>query len=280
MMLVHSEFELASKDGLRLFGQNWAPEGDVRAVACLVHGLGEHSGRYAHVAQALADGGFALMAVDWRGHGRSEGQRGHAAHYEAILDDIECLLQAAAGRHPGQERFLYGHSLGGGLVLNYVLRRRPALAGVIATGPALRPGFQPPRWKVAFGRATCRLLPALPLSNELDVQAISHDPAIVQAYRADPLNHYRVSVRLGIDILDSGEWALAHAADFPLPLLLMHGSRDRITSAPASRLFAERVGGACTLRIWDGCYHELHNEPEQAAVLACLVEWLSARTTR
>jgi alpha-beta hydrolase superfamily lysophospholipase len=245
-----------------------------------VHGLGDHSGRYGHVAQHLCEAGFALLALDLRGHGRSEGQRGHSPRFEALLDDIDCLLDEAATRWPGRPVCLYGHSLGGSLVLNYVLRRRPALAGVVATSPGLRPGFQPPAWKVGFGRIMYVAWPSLSLSNELDIEGLSRDPEVVRAYREDTWVHDRLSVRLGIDILETGEWALAHAAELHLPLLLMHGDADRLTSASASREFAARAGEGCTLKIWSGGYHELHNEPERAEVLTYLSDWLSAATTR
>jgi acylglycerol lipase len=273
------EFSWRTPDGLRLFAQGWEPEGPSRAAVCLVHGGGEHSGRYAHVAAALTDASFALLTFDLRGHGRSEGPRGHAPSFDVLLDDIGHLLAEAEERFPGQPRFLYGHSLGGSLVLNYVLRRRPALAGVVATSPFLRPAFTPPAWKVALGRVMRRLWPTLSMYNEVDARAISRDPEVVRRAIADPLNHSRISARAGIDILEAGEWAIAHAAGFPLPLLIMHGSADALASVEASRQFAARVPGDCTFKLWEGLYHETHNEPEKQDVLAFVVDWLRAHTS-
>ena len=137
----HIDTNWTSADGLPLVGRCWEPAGEPRAVVCLVHGLGEHSGRYAHVAAALNDAGYAVLACDKRGHGRSGGKRGHTPSYEALMTDIDLLLAQAEQRFPGKPRFLYGHSLGGNEVLNYALRRKPDLAGVVATSPGLRTAF-------------------------------------------------------------------------------------------------------------------------------------------
>jgi acylglycerol lipase len=274
----HQELGWQAADGLPLFAQEWRPEAGAQAVVCLVHGLGEHSGRYAHLAAALAPAGHALLAFDLRGHGRSAGPRGHAPTFEVLLDDVALLLDQAAQRFPGRPRFLYGHSLGGTLALTYALRRRPQLAGVISTSPLLLPAFEPPAWKVALGRALYHLWPALALSNEIDPQHLARDPAVARAYVDDPLVHDRVSARLAMDMLRAGRWALEHVAEFPprLPLLLAHGSADRITSAAASRQFASQVPGDCTLKLWDDLYHETHNEPEQEIVFGFLLAWLRA----
>jgi len=273
--MQHFEFEWQTEDGLRLYAQDWQPDTEPKAAVCLVHGLGEHSGRYAHLAASLNQAGYALLAFDLRGHGKSEGQRGHTPSYEAFLNDISHLLEEAAKRYPDRPRFLYGHSLGGNLVINYALRRRPQLTGVIATGPLLRPGFEPPAWKLTLGKIMYSLWPTMSMSNEIDCQGLSRDPEVVRAYNDDPLVHDRLSARSGMDMLQSGLWALERAAEFPLPLLLMHGSADRITSPQGSREFAAQAGDGCTLRIWDGFYHEIHNEPEQGQVFAYLLEWLN-----
>jgi acylglycerol lipase len=275
--MQHLEFGWQTEDGLQLYAQGWQPDTESKGVACLVHGLGEHSGRYAHLAAFLNQAGYALLAFDLRGHGKSQGPRGHTPSCEALLDDIAHFLAEAAARYPDRPRFLYGHSLGGTLVINCALRRRPNLAGVIATGPFLRAAFEPPAWKMNLARIMYSLWPTLALSNELDRQALSRDPEVVRAYNDDPLVHDRLTPRLTMDMLQSGLWALEHAAEFPLPLLLMHGGADRLCSAQASREFAAQAGDGCTLKIWDGFSHEIHNEPEQGQVFAYLLEWLSGK---
>ena len=141
--MQHIEFTQQAPDGIQFYFQGWQPETPPKAVVCLVHGLGEHSGRYAHVAAALNDAGYALLGFDLRGHGKSGGPRGHTPSYETLMDDIGRLLAEAAHRYPGRPQFLYGHSLGGNLVLNYALRRKPGIGGVVATSPARLPHGDP-----------------------------------------------------------------------------------------------------------------------------------------
>ncbi len=299
--MSHIEFSKRSSDNLEFYFQGWEPETESRAVVCLVHGLGEHTGRYAHVAATLNAAGYVLLGFDLRGHGKSGGPRGHTPSYDILMDDIGRLLDEAAARYPGLPRFLYGHSLGGNLVINYALRRnlppnplptregeQPSrlalrergaggrgLFGVIATSPALRLPAPPPALQVALAKVMNRLYPALQMANGLALEGLARDPEVIRAYTGDPLVHNKISVRLALEMLAAGEWAMAHAADFPLPLLLMHGTRDILTSAQASAEFAAKVpAGRCTLKLWEGFYHETHNEPEKAEVLGFVVRWL------
>ncbi len=275
--MKHEDFELLPEDGLKLYAQAWEPEGKSKAVVCLIHGLGEHSGRYAHLGNFLTRHHYALLAFDLPGHGKSEGQRGHVESMKVFEKDISLFLNQASQRHPDLPLFLYGHSLGGTLVLDYPYTTSIKLAGVIATGPLLRPGFEPPAWKITLGKVMSRLLPTFSMANEIERPALSRDPNVVEAYNTDPLVHDRLSARLGIDMLETGSALMERAADFPFPLLLMHGGVDRITSPQASREFAEKAGDRCTLKIWDGCYHEIHNEPEKDQVFQFLLDWMEKR---
>jgi alpha-beta hydrolase superfamily lysophospholipase len=279
MSMKQLEWTWYAADKTRLYARSWQPDGAAAGVVCLVHGLGEHSNRYAHVAAALCQAGYVLLAYDGRGHGKSQGGRGDAASYDTYLDDIKRMLDEAGERYPALPRFLYGHSMGGNLALNYALRRNPQIRGVIATGPWLRAAFDPPAWRVRAGRALHRIRPALPQPAGLDVTAVSRDPAVVRAYQDDPLIHDKISLRVYFSCLDAGLWALERAAEFPLPLLLMHGGADRLTSAAASREFAEKIKHDCTFKEWDGLFHEIHNEPEQQQVFAYMIEWLYMHTS-
>jgi len=281
--MSHIEFTRRSPDNLDFYFQGWEPAGLPQAAICLVHGLGEHTGRYAHVAAALNAAGYALLGFDLRGHGKSGGRRGHTPTYDMLMDDIGRLLDEAAARYPGKPRFLYGHSLGGNLVLNYALRRLVArgeaeqsrrVTGVISTSPGLRVATPPPALQIALAKVMNRLTPGMQMPNGLALDGLARDPEVIRAYTSDPLVHNKISVRLALGMLGAGEWALAHAGEFPVPLLLVHGSADKLTSAAATQEFAAQVRGDCTLKIWDGFYHETHNEPEKAAVLGFMVEWL------
>jgi len=272
------DFEFQTADGLELTGWAQLPETSPKARICLVHGLREHSGRYGLLTERLIAAGYALAGFDLRGHGRSQGPRGHAPGIAALMDDISRFLAKCAAELPGAPVLLYGHSMGGTLVLNYVLRELPQLAGTIATAPFLEPGFKPPAWKLLLGKAMDRLRPTLSLPSGIDPNCLSHDAEVVRAYRQDPLVHDRLSARLGMTLLQAGAWALEHASEFSIPLLLMQGSADPIVSAEACREFAAGVGARCDFKLWDGFYHEIHNESGKEAVYDYLLKWLSART--
>ena len=221
--MKHTEFKFKTFDGLLLFSQSWQPEGRTRAVICLVHGIGEYSGRYVHVADRLTQAGYAIFTFDLRGHGKSEGLRGHTPSYEALMQDISSLLETANKQFPQLPVFLCGHSLGGNLVLNYVLRRQPHLKGVIATAPWLRLAFEPPASKIALGKMTDCIWPSFSQKSGLDTKALSRDLEVVHSYKNDPLVHDRISARMFISAYQAGQWALEHASKFSLPLLLMQG---------------------------------------------------------
>jgi len=272
--MPHFEYEMITTDGLKLHGQGWEPDAEVNAVVCLVHGLGEHSGRYDHMAEAFNRDRYALLAFDLRGHGKSEGKRGHAPNYTLLMSDIEKLLNEATVRYPNRPRFLYGHSLGGNLTIHYVLKQRPPLVGVIASAPLLRLAYKPSVWKNGILRGMQAIRLNLSMPSGLDDTALSRDMNVVRTYRNDPLTHDLISTRLAVDMLRYGQWNLNHAAEFPLPLLLMHGEADRITSATATAEFAKKVDRSYTLKIWEGFNHELHNEPEQQQVFDYVLNWM------
>jgi len=272
--MKHSEFEFKTFDRLSLFGQSWQPEDRPRAVVYLIHGLGEHSGRYGHVADRLTQAGYSMFAFDLRGHGKSPGPRGHIPSYEALMKDISSLLEVANKQFPQLSSFLYGHSLGGNLVLNYILRHQPQLKGVIVSDPWLRLAFEPPRFKIILAQITDYIWPSFSQKNGLDTKVLSRDPEVVHAYENNPLVHDHISSRMFIGIYQSGYWALEHASEFSLPLLLMHGGDDKIISVKASHEFANTKTKNCTLKIWDGLYHEIHNEPEKEEVFKFLIDWL------
>jgi alpha-beta hydrolase superfamily lysophospholipase len=272
--MKHFELNLQSKDGLKLYVQGWEPEKRPKAVVALIHGHGEHTGRYAQVGEVFCKAGYALIGFDLRGHGKSDGARGHTPSYEMLMDDIAGFLIWIEKRYPSAPRFLYGHSLSGNLVLNSRLRRKPDVVGVIATGAWLKLAFDPPALQVALGKAMNKIAPGFTQNSALDATALSHDPKVVDAYVNDPLVHSKISARLFVSVYESGLWALDHAGEFSLPLLLMHGSDDRIISCEAAAEFAKRAGKIVTWHPWEGMYHEIHNEPDLAEVLNDMIKWM------
>lgn len=276
--MKRTETNWKAKDGLNIFAQIWEPENaQAKAVVCLVHGIGEHGGRYAHVAEAFGKAGYAFVAPDLRGHGRSGGARGHISAIEDILRDIDVEFEQARARYPGLPLILYGHSLGGILVLHYSLKRKPQVKGVIATSSGLRTAIEQQPAKIFAARLLGSLLPTVTLPTGLEANAISRDPQVIAAYNADPLVHDKMSLGFGKIMLGVVGWTLAHAAEFPLPLLLLHGKADRIAFVSGSMEVAAALPGKSTLKIWDDAYHELHNEPEKEAVFQTMTEWMDAR---
>jgi len=275
MKMFESGWE--SKDGIKFYMRGWEPDKKPKAVVCLVHGLGEHVGRYVHVGEAFSKAGYVLTGFDLRGHGKSGGPRGHVPSFETLMQDIDRFLKETETRYPNLPRFLYGHSLGGILILNYALRRRPDVVGVISTAAGLRTALEEQKFKVLMARILGTLMPTVMLASGLDPKTLSRDPKVVQAYIDDPLNHDRMTLGFGKTMLSVLPWTFEHAHEFPVPLLIMHGGKDMLGYPKGSQDFASRVPKNCTLKIWDGLYHEIHNEPEKAEVLKTMVEWMDGQ---
>ena len=243
-----------------------------RAVIALIHGQGEHIGRYHHLARFFNEANIAVWGYDQQGFGKSEGKRGHAPNLDAYLDDIGLLLDKVAESYPGLPVILYGHSMGGNVALNYAFRRKDQrLIGLIATGPWIRLAFEPPAIKVWAGKLLRRIAPRLSLPTALNTQMISRDPLVVDTYNNDPLVHDRVSAAAGISLIEGAAWLDCYAGPVPCRTLLMHGGADGITFAPATKALSERLTGDVTYKEWSGLYHEIHNEPEQSKVFSFIL---------
>ena len=276
--MKHQELNWKTHDNIEIFAQVWEPPVVApRAIVCLVHGLGEHSSRYAHVAEAFGMEGFVLFAFDQRGHGKSGGARGHFSSADDFMNDIDLLLEQARAQYPGLPLILYGHSLGGIFVLHYSLKRNPNVKGVIATSPALHSALEQQPIKVSMAKILGAISPTTSIASGLDPQAISRDPAVVQTYIKDPLVHDKATLGFGKLMLGVNKWTLENAANFPLPLLLMHGKMDTIAFPSSSTEFAATLKDRCTLILWDGAYHELQNELEKVEVFKTMMMWMDAR---
>jgi acylglycerol lipase len=273
--MLHQELSWQTKDGLKIFGQEWKPDGKVNAAIALVHGLGEHSGRYSHVAEAFTLKGYSLTGFDLRGHGKSEGVRGHSPSYDALMLDISQNIGIVREHFPGVPVFLYGHSLGGNLVLYYCLTQKPDLKGAIVTSPALGTAEPVPAAKLIMGKLMYNLAPAMQMENGLDRSGLSRDSEVEKIYSSDPLVHSKISTRWALDMLNNGRYIIDHAGEFPIPLLLMVGTADRLISVKLTENLAQGVSiSKITFQKWDGFYHELHNEPEKAKVMDVMTDWL------
>lgn len=272
------EAKLNSKDDIEFFVRGWEPDSNPKALVALVHGLGEHTGRYEHVAKAFTDAGYAMVGFDLRGHGKSTGIRGHFPSLDAVMQDIRNFFVFLTQRYPQIPQFLYGHSLGGLLVLTYTLKHGAGLKGVIATSSGLRSPLMEQKLKLLIVRLLGSLAPTALLPSGLETAAISHDPEVIRKYMSDSLNHDRVSLAFGKTGLVATEYAWSHAEQFQPPLLLMHGTADRIAYSHGSADFAKlaaKQNQDVTVKLWDDLYHELHNEPQKEQAIQFTIDWLN-----
>ena len=279
--VVHATTELSAADGTVLFGQSWRPTaGPVRAVVVLVHGLKDHSSRYAALATALVARNCAVYAFDLRGHGRSGGGRVRIERFEEYLLDLDHVLAHARKAEPGRPVFLFGHSMGGAIATLHTLTRpaEPALQGLVLSAPALKAGSDVSAFLIGTTRFLGAVLPWLPVL-DLDDEAFSRDPAVVADLRGDPwVYHGKGAARTAARLLGALERIQERMAQMKAPLLVLHATEDRLTNPEGSKqLHARAASTDKTLKIYPGLYHDLLHEPEQATVLGDIVGWVAAR---
>jgi alpha-beta hydrolase superfamily lysophospholipase len=267
------DFNIRLNNGQVLRGMIQIPKENLKAVIIFVHGIGEHIHRYDHWAELFNKEGIGFTGVDLPGHGRSDGNRGDIKSYSLLGEMLDILLKSCNQTFPGCPVYIYGHSLGGGIVLDYLLRKSPKVKGAIVTSPYLRLAFEPPKIKLVIASVMKYLLPGLIQPTGLNADHLTHDKEIVEKYKTDPLVHGKISVRLFDSSLASAKYSLAHASELIIPVLLLHGSDDLLTSPDGSREFAGR-SDMVDLKIWDGGYHELHNEPFKEEVFKYIMDWI------
>ena len=279
--MEHVDGRLDGVEGVELYWQGWLPSlassgGPPRGVLLICHGMGEHSGRYATVVDALVPDGWAVYGLDHRGHGRSGGVRVHLRHYADFLADLDTFRRMVATRHETRP-FLLGHSMGGQIALAYALDHQDDLAGLVLSAPALQ-APPVPRAVRAVATALARVTPRLRRA-VVDIATISRDEAVVTDYRTDALVHQgHPTIALSLALAEQMTLLPARVRDLRLPLLVQHGTDDRICPPDGSRALAESVGtDDLTVRWYDGFWHEIYHEPERERPLADLREWLDRR---
>ena len=259
----------------RLYYQAWLPDGAPRGAVMLVHGLGEHSSRYGHVAKHCNEKGIAVYALDHYGHGKSDGLPGYVERFSVYLDGARALLDRIGNEQPSVPVFLLGHSMGGLIAATLLLERQDAFRACILSGPAIETDEKPSPPAMFVVRILSLLMPTMPLL-ALDPTSVSRDPEVVRAYIADPLvNHGKLCARLIAEFAKAMDEAIAGAARINLPLLILHGDADRLTSPVGSQKLFDTVSSEDkTITLYPGLYHEVFNEPEQDKVLADMGAWL------
>ncbi|MFT4831425.1 MAG: acylglycerol lipase [Psychroserpens sp.] len=248
---------------------------EILGKVVLCHGFGEHYRRYLpEVIPQLENSGLAVVAYDNIGHGKSGGKRGHCPDYKTLLDILDMVIERAESLYPGKPLFLYGHSMGGNLVLNYALRRKHPIQGIIATSPYLRLAFNPPKWKMILGKAMLKIYPSITLPSGLDPMGISRIPEEVENYKNDPLVHDKVSPMFSFPIMDAGEWAIENSNRLNINTLLLHGTGDPIIDYKGTEAFHQNAS-ITTLKLLEGGYHELHKDLCRTEMLEHINNWLA-----
>jgi alpha-beta hydrolase superfamily lysophospholipase len=282
MNIEHQESRSIAADRTEIYQQSWQPaDRPIQAIVAIVHGYAEHSNRYIHVATNLAAQGFAVYSFDLRGHGKSGGNRCFVNSFSDYLTDLDRFLTEIRQHHPQRELFLLGHSLGGAIALRYVLDYQTSLQGLILSAPFLGSRAEnTPAPVVASIQLLSQFLPKLP-SVRVDSSQISSDPAIVQAYRTDPLvNTAKMPLRTLAEIFRNIHQIQHRQHAIELPILIMHGTADGLAHVSHSESLAAGVQSTDkTLKLYPGLYHEIFNEPDRSRVFTDLHQWLTTHSS-
>ena len=266
----------SGEGGIEIHWQCWLPEGSPRAAVVIAHGVSEHADRYSHVAARLTHAGYAVYALDHRGHGRSGGKRAVIDRMEHAVADLDTLIDTVGSEHPGVKHFLLGHSMGGGIALEYALHHQERIDGLILSAPAAAIDAATPL-ELAAGRVLSAIAPGVGVF-PVDSSAISRDPEVVRLYDEDPMVfHKRLPARTVAELAGVIQTFPERAPSLGLPLLVMVGTADELVPPDAGRMVHGRAGSEDKRLIeYEGLYHEILNEPEQDRVMDDLVAWLGA----
>jgi len=275
----HEEGNFEGARGTKIYYQAWTAPGKPKAILVLVHGIGEHSGRHAQVADYFARMKYAFWACDLRGHGKSGGKRGHVDSFDDYLADIDDLIRIAKDRYPSTKTFLMGLSLGGLIAAYYAEKHLGELAGLILSAPALAEKMKVSPAKVMIAKTLSGIIPSFSTSTGLDPNLLSHDREVVRKYVEDPLVHKVATARWFTEYRRAQYETMRAADKLTLPCLVLQGGTDGIVDASMTTDFFKRIASSDrTLKVYEGFYHEVLNEPGKVSVLGDVGTWLSART--
>jgi alpha-beta hydrolase superfamily lysophospholipase len=275
--MKHTEAEFTGCEGNSLYYQNWLPDGKPKAVLIIVHGLAEHSGRYKNVIDYFVPRGYAAYAFDYRGHGKSKGKRGYMERFSYYLDDLALFLDLVRSKHPENIVFIIGHSAGSTIAATFAINHQDKFNGLILSGTTIKPGISLSRAKITMANLLSFVLPKVGVER-IDVSTISRDKAVVDAYISDPLVYKgKIRARSGAELIRAMQTLEYQAPQIKLPVLIMHGTADRLSDPEGSRILYQRVSSVDKkLKLYNGFYHEIFNEPECEQVFIDMEEWLDA----
>jgi acylglycerol lipase len=275
-VMQHTEGWFQGRGTVPLYHQNWFPDGEIRAVLLILHGLFEHSGRYAALADYFVSFGYAVCSFDQRGHGKSDGLRGYVNRFSDYLQDTSTFHKLVKSTYPEHKFFMLGHSIGGTIAVSYASDHINDLSGLVLTAPTIKPGSSVTSFSIVLARSLSVILPTLGVS-PIDASAISRDTSVVDAYRNDPLvYHGKIRARLGAELIDTMQKSLpVKMPKIELPVLIMQGTEDRLSNTEGSSFLYDSIKSRDkALKYYDGFFHEIFNEPEKARVLSDMRQWM------
>jgi len=272
--MIHHEDKFSGYDGIELYYQSWLPVASPKASVVIVHGGGDHGGRFSNVVNFLVPENYAVYAMDWRGHGKSPGVRGHINSWSDLRNDLGKFIKLVHQKHPDIPLFLFGHSMGGVIVLDFCLHHTLNISGIVCTSPAIgQLGISPVLWQIA--RVLDKLWPSLSLPTGLDITKLTHDEDFIRYTKTDPLYHRKASPRFGMEVKKTVEFIHQHAHKITLPMFLIHGTDDEIASIEGSRSFVTKCNNPrLKYKEYNDGYHELFNDNMKAKVMEDIINWL------
>jgi acylglycerol lipase len=285
-MVKNGEVIMQQKEGnfrgtgnFKLYWKCWLPDGQVKAIVVVAHGLGEHICRYHNLVNNIVPLGYAVYGLDHQGHGKSEGKRIFIERFQIYLNDLKTFWDMVRKENPGKKMFLYGHSMGGLIAVPYALQHQSELDGLVVSAPLVKPGDSITGATIIMARILSVVAPKLGVQ-ALDSAYLSRDKAVVEAYDKDPLVcRDKITARLGSEMFSTMSKLEAQMPSLTLPLLILQGSDDKLVNQEGARMLYEKAGSKDkTLKIYEGFYHEVHNEPGNARVFADLEDWLAKHT--
>jgi alpha-beta hydrolase superfamily lysophospholipase len=275
--MQHNEGKFTGRNNFTLYYQSWLPEGVPNAVLVVVHGIAEHSGRYSNIVNYFVPRGYAVYSFDLRGHGKSDGIRSHIEHFSYYVDDLKTFYNKVNEDQKNAKVFLIGHSMGSTIAIAYAIEHQSELNGLIVSGTTLKAGASINKVTILIAKILSVLMPKMGVS-ALDTNLISRDKAVVDAYINDPLVYTgKLRARWGTELLKTMETLRSKMSELSLPVLIMQGTEDRISDPSSSKMLYDGVGSKDkTMKLYEGFYHEIFNDPERQLVFSDMEVWIKS----
>ncbi len=276
--MQHTEGKFTGLNNFNLYRQAWLPDTAPKAILLIVHGIAEHCGRYTNLVNYFVPKGYAVYSFDLRGHGKSDGKRSYVERFSYYLDDLQTFFNLVRTENPNTKIFMVGHSMGSTIAVDYALAHQNETNGLIISGTTLKAGSSINQATILMAKVLSVILPKMGVS-ALDASGISRDKAVVEAYVKDPLNYTgKLSARVGAELLKTMAMLQKRLSEITLPILIMQGSQDRISDPASSKMLYDGVSSKDkTMKIYEGYYHEIFNDPERQQVFTDMEAWLNAR---